>query len=87
MGMFYIIYRKDVSRGVVGDLYQGSVHKIQGTNENHIGLRPKIYVSILGNVYSKTKDMSSNINSIPLINKWTDKMVKSDIGAVFMTLC
>ncbi len=48
---------------------------------------PKIRSSVLGNVYSKTKDISNNVNSILFTNGWVDKMIELDIKAVFMALC
>ncbi len=41
----------------------------------------------MGGIYSKTKNMGNDINGIPPIDGWVDKMVKLDIGVVFMALC
>ena len=86
MGILYIIYKGDVSRKSIKDLCQRSVYKTQGTNEDHIGLRPKVCISVLGILYSKTKNIDNDINSIPSINGQTNKTVKPDIGTVFTTL-
>jgi hypothetical protein len=86
MGILYIIYKRDVSKRFIKNLCERNVRKTWSTNQDHIGLRLEIRVSILRNVYSKTKNMSSNVNNISLANKWTDKMVKQDIKAVPMLL-
>jgi len=41
----------------------------QGISEDYIGLKPKVYSSILGSLYSKIKNPNSNFNNIPPINK------------------
>ena len=41
----------------------------------------------MGNIYSKTNDTNSNIDSILSTNKWINKMVEPDIGTVFEILC
>ncbi len=41
----------------------------------------------MGVLYSKTKNINSDINSILFTNGWTDKTVEPDIGTVFMALC
>ena len=69
MGILYIMYRRDISRGFIRSLYKGSVYTTQGTSENHIGLRPKIHGSILGSLYNKTRDLNSDFNSILSANK------------------
>ena len=38
-------------------------------------------------LYSKTKNINSDINSILSTNKWIDGTIKLDIGAVFTVLC
>ena len=63
------MYRGDISEGLVRDLYKRSIYTTQGTNENHIGLRFKVYGSILGSLYSKIGDPNSNFNSVLLINR------------------
>ena len=69
MGLFHTIYRKNVSKGFVKGICEGSVCMTQSTSENHIGSRPKVYSSILGSLYSKTKDLNSDFNNILPINK------------------
>ena len=69
MGLFYTIYGGNISKGLVRSIYKGSIYITQGTNKNHIGLRPKVYSSILGGLYSKTKDLNGNFNSILFINR------------------
>ena len=86
MGILYIIYRRDVSGGLIGDLCQGGICKIQGTNENHIGLRPKVYSSILGSLYSKTRNLDGDFNSLLLIDGWTNKEAKPNVKTVFIIL-
>ena len=58
----------------------------QGINKNYIGLRPKVCSSILGSLYSKTKDPNSNFNGILPINRQIDKKTELDVKTVFMTL-
>ena len=63
------MYRRDVSKGLIGGICEKNVCTTWGTNEDHIGLRPKVYNSILENLYSKTKDLNGDFNSILPINK------------------
>ena len=58
-----------------------------GTNENHIGSRPKVRDGILGNVYSEIRNLNGDFNSILPINRWTNRMVELDIGTVPTPLC
>ena len=51
------------------------------------GLRPKVYNSILGNIYSIIKGINSNINSLLLIDRRTNKKVKLDTRIVSKILC
>ncbi len=69
MGLFYTIYKGNVNRGFIGSIYEGNIYTTWGTNENYIGLRPKVYGSILADFYSKTRNPNSNFNNILLINK------------------
>jgi len=69
MGLFYIIYKGDISKGFVRGICKGNIYITWGTNENHIKLRPKVCGSILKNLYSKTKDPNSDFNGILPINK------------------
>ena len=69
MGLFYIMYKRDVSRRFVRGIYKGSVCMTWGTSENHIGLRPKVCGSILGGLYSKTKNLNDDFNGISPINR------------------
>jgi len=56
------------------------------TRQNYIGQRPEIYSSILGNLFSRTKNLNSNINSILSVDRWSDKETELNIGIVSMTL-
>jgi len=69
MGLFYIIYGRDISKGPVGGICKGSVCITQGTSKDHIGLRPKVCGSILESLYSKTKDPNGDFNGILSINR------------------
>ena len=86
MGLFDIIYRGNVSRRFIKGIYKRSIYITQGTNENHIGSRPKVYDNILRGLYSKAKDLNGNFNGILSINKWINRETKLDIRAVFITL-
>ena len=81
------MHRKNVSRRLIGGIYEGSICMTQGTSEDHIGLRPKVCGSILGGLYSKTKDLNSNFNSILSINKQINRKTEPDVRTVFTTLC
>ena len=87
MGIFYIIYKRNVNKGFIKNLCQRNIYKIWSTSENYIGSRPKIYISILGVLHSKTKNINNNINSIPSIDKQINKMVEPDVKTVFISLC
>jgi len=69
MGLLYIIYRRDISRRFVRGICKGSVCTTWGTNEDHIGSRPKVYSSILGSLYGKAKDLNGDFNGILPINR------------------
>ena len=86
MGILCIMHKRNVSKRFIGDLYKGSVCKTWSTSQNHIGPRFKICVSILGSIYSKTKNISNNVNSILFANKQINREIESDIGIVFMIL-
>ena len=58
-----------------------------GTSKDHIGLRPKVRGSILGSLYSKTRNPNGDFNGILPINRQINKIIEPDIGAVFMALC
>ena len=68
MGIFYIIYQGNISRGFVKGIYKGSVCMIWGTNKDYIRLISKVYNSILGGLYSKTKNPNGDFNGISPIN-------------------
>ena len=87
MGLLYIIYKRNVSKGLIRGIYKGSIYMTQGISENHIGLRPKIYSSILGNLYSKIRNPNSDFNGILPTNGQTNKKIKLDIRTVPTTLC
>ena len=38
-------------------------------------------------LYGKTKNTNSDIDSILSINRWINRIIKLDIGAVFTILC
>ena len=50
-------------------------------------MRPKVCINVLEMLYNKTKNINSNIDSILSIDRQINKMVKSDIRAVFALLC
>src|SRR6266702_8398568 len=81
------MYRENVSKGLVGGIYKGSIYMTQGTSEDHIRSRPKVCSSILGSIYSETKNLNSDFNSILSINRRTNGETKLDIRIVFTTLC
>ena len=82
MGILYIIYRRDVSKGFVKDVYEGSIYTTWGTNKDYIGLRPEVCNSILGNIHSKTRDLNGDFNSILFVNRQTNKETKLDIKII-----
>ncbi len=86
MGLLYIMYRGNISRGLIRGLYKGSICTIWGTNEDHIRLRPKVRSSILGSLYGKAKDLNNNLNGISPTNGRINKEVKPDIRIVPITL-
>ena len=57
------------------------------TRQDYIGQRPKIYSSILGNLSSKTKNLSSNIDSVSSTDRWSDRETEPDVRTVSITLC
>ena len=87
MGLLYIIYRGNVSKGLIGGIYKGSVCITRGANEDHIGSGPKVCNSILGNLYSKTKDLNSNFNSILPIDGWINRKIELDNKIILTSLC
>ncbi len=80
------MYKRNVSRGLIKDICEGSICMTWGTSENHIGLRSKVYGSILGDLYSKTGNLNSDFNGILPIDRRVNKETKPDVRAVFMTL-
>ena len=80
------MYRGDVNRGLVRGLCKKNVCMTQGINEDYIGLKPKVYSSILKNLYSKTKNLNGNFNSILSINRQVNKETELDIKTVPITL-
>ena len=87
MGLLYIIYKGNISKGFIKGIYKGSVYTTWGTSEGHIRLRPKVHGSILGGLYSKIRDPNSNFNGILSINRRANKKTELDIKTVFTTLC
>ena len=81
------MYRKDVSKGPVGNICERNVCTTRGTSENYIGLRPKVRGSILGGLYSKTREPNSDFNGILFINRQTDGETELDIKIILITLC
>jgi len=69
------------------NLYQRSVFMTWITRKNYIGQRPEICGSILGNFFSRARNLNSNVNSILPKDKWSDKETKLNIGIIFITLC
>ena len=57
-----------------------------GTNEDYIGLRFKICSSILGGLYSKTRNLNSNLNGILPIDRQLDRKTELDIRIVSIIL-
>ena len=87
MGLFHIIYRKNVSRGLIKDIYKGSIYITWGTRKDYIRSRPKVHGSILGSLYSKTKNPNGNFNNILPTNRQINKETKLDIKTVLISLC
>ena len=49
--------------------------------------RYKVYINILGDVYSRIRDLSSYINSILFTDRRINKKVKLNTRTVFKALC
>ena len=81
------MHRGNISKGFVKGIYKGSIYTIWGTSKDHIGLRPEVRSSILGSLYSKTKDPNGDFNGISPTNKWTNKETEPDVKTVFTSLC
>jgi len=86
VGLFYIIYKKNVSRGFIRGICKGNVYITQSTSENHIRSRPKVCNSILGSLYGKAKNLNGDFNGISPINGQINKKTKLNIRTVFITL-
>ena len=82
MGILYCIYKRDFSRKYSANLYKGSVYKIWSTSKDYIKQRHEIYYNILKSFYSRTGNLSSNIDSILPINRYINREVKLDIRTV-----
>ncbi len=80
------MHRRDVSKGLIKGIYKGSIYITWGTNENHIGLRPKVHNSILGSLYSKAKNPNGDFNGISPTDRQTNKETKPDVKTVFTIL-
>src|SRR6266702_2839195 len=87
MGLFHTRYKRNVSKGRIGGICEGSVYITQSTNEDHIGSRPKVHNNILGSLYSKTRNPNGDFNGISPINRWANKETKPDVKTVLTTLC
>ena len=86
MGLFCIIYRRNVNRGLIKGICKGNIYMTQSTSKDYIRLRPKVYGSILGSLYSKTRDPNSNFNSILSANRQINKEIKLDVRTVLIIL-
>src|SRR6266702_2940339 len=80
------MYKRDINRRFVKSIYKGNICITQGTNKNHIRLRPKVYNGILKGLYSKIKNLNGDFNSILPINRQTNKETEPDIKIIFITL-
>jgi len=69
VGLFCIVYKRNISKGLIRGIYKGSICITQGTSEDYIRLRPKVYNNILGSLYSKIRDLNGNFNGILPIDK------------------
>jgi len=82
VGLFYSIHRRDFSRKCSTNLCQRSVHITWIIREGYIRQKSKIYGNILGNLFSRIKNLSSNVNSIPPIDRWLDRKTKLNIKTI-----
>ena len=73
---YFIIYTKEILAEDIAQIYI----------KDYIRQRYQIYCSILGSLYSRIRNLSSNINSILPTNRWINKEVKLDIRAVLQVL-
>ena len=80
------MYRRNVSKGLIGGIYKRSVYIIWGTSKDYIKLRPKVRGNILGSLYGKTRNPNSNFNGISPINGQTNGETELNIRTVFITL-
>ena len=69
---YFIVYIKEILAEDIAQIYI----------KDYIRQRYKIYYSILKSLYSKMGNLSSNINSILPINRWTNREVKLNIRIV-----
>ena len=81
------MYKRDVNRRFVRGIYEESICMTWGTNEDYIGLKPKVCGSILGSLYSKIRNLNNNFNGISPTDRQINKKIKLDVGTVFMILC
>jgi len=85
---YFIACTEEISAKNVAQIYVKKVFaRHKSLKKNHIGQRPKVHDSILGNLFGRTKSLCSNINSISSANRWSNKKTEPDIGTVFTTLC
>ena len=87
MGILYTMYKRDISKGLVKDICKKSIYTTQGISKDYIGLKSKVYSSILGSLYSKVENLNSNFNGILPIDKQTNKETKLDVKIIFIALC
>jgi len=69
VGLLYTVYKGNISRKSIKGIYKGSIYMTQSTNKDYIRSRPKVHGSILGGLYSKTRNPNSNFNSVPPTNR------------------
>ena len=60
--------------------------KTRITSKDYIGLRSEVRVRILGNLYSRIRNLYSNVNSILPIDRWINGETKLDTRIVSKAL-
>ena len=51
-------------------------------SKDRVRLRPKVYIRVLGNLYSSIRDLYSYVNSLLSIDRQINREVKLDTGIV-----
>ena len=82
VGILYCIYRRNNSGRSSKDLYKRNIRKTRITSKDYIGLRSKVYIKILGNLYSGIRNLYSNVNSILSIDGRIDRKTKLNTRVV-----